>query len=153
LDHHDERGFSWERDARGYIVVFTFDKNHTMTLVLGYSATVQMRTQKRLDELEEHILNPPAPAANRISTRTKLEVLQMAMDAEDRLLEVVAKKAEVEAAAPTVEAYELLHDVVEGWPRTPWSSSPRGSRRSNDTFCCRGAGSTQNPSMTKTTGR
>ncbi len=125
-----------------------------MTLVPGYSATVQMRTQKRLDELEEHILSPPAPAANRISTLTKLETLQMAMDAEDRLLEVVAEKAEVdaelEAAAPTVEAYELLHDVVEGWPRTPWSSSPRGSRRSNDTFRCRGAGSTQNPSMTKT---
>jgi hypothetical protein len=136
--HHDERGFSCERDTRRYVVLFTFGSNQTITLGSGYSAQVRMRTQLNLNEIEEQIRNPPAPAANQISTLTKLEILQMVMDAEDRLLEVVAEKAEVEAeleaAAPTVEAYELLHDVVDGSPRTPWSSSPRGSRRSNDTF-------------------
>jgi phage antirepressor YoqD-like protein len=116
LDHLDERGFSWERDARGYIAMFRLDKNHTMTLVSGYSAMVRMRTQKRLDELEEQVRNPPAP----VFTMPKdfSEALRQLADKNDEVIKIGFEKAavesELEAAAPKVEAYDYLHDVVEG---------------------------------------
>jgi hypothetical protein len=50
--HVDSRGFSWERDTRGYVSLFRLDKDHTLTLITGYDPVARMRIIKRWQELE-----------------------------------------------------------------------------------------------------
>lgn len=58
LSHQDLRGFSWERDARGYIASFSLDKTHTLTLISGYSVTLRHRIIERWKQLEAEAADP-----------------------------------------------------------------------------------------------
>ena len=59
-NHRDLRGFSWERDSRGYITVFHLDYNHTMTLVAGYNVKLRKAIIDKWQELEAQVAAPPA---------------------------------------------------------------------------------------------
>lgn len=52
-NHQDNRGFSWERDTRGYIKEFNLNKDLTLTLVAGYNVKLRLAIIKRWQELEE----------------------------------------------------------------------------------------------------
>lgn len=50
--HLHARGFSWVRDARGYISTFELDKEHSLTLVSGYNVKLRHRVVTRWIALE-----------------------------------------------------------------------------------------------------
>lgn len=52
-NHQDNRGFSWERDSRGYIKEFNLNKDLTLTLIAGYNVKLRLAIIKRWQELEE----------------------------------------------------------------------------------------------------
>lgn len=58
LSHQDQRGFAWERDARGYVSGFSLDKTHTMTLISGYNVKLRHRIVTRWQELEAQAARP-----------------------------------------------------------------------------------------------
>ncbi|MFT3815465.1 MAG: hypothetical protein QM740_19155 [Acidovorax sp.] len=53
LNHQQRQGFTWKRDARGYLTKISLDKSHTMTLVSGYDVKLRKRIVDRLQVLEE----------------------------------------------------------------------------------------------------
>lgn len=55
LDHQATRGFSWERDNRGYVTSFSLDKTHAMTLIAGYNVKLRKRIVDRWLELETEV--------------------------------------------------------------------------------------------------
>ena len=53
LNHQQQQGVTWKRDARGYLTRISLDKSHTMTLVSGYDVKLRKRIVDRLQVLEE----------------------------------------------------------------------------------------------------
>ena len=62
--HEDNRGFRWERDARGYVTHFDLDKQHALTLVAGYNVKLRKRIIDRWQELEAAQRPDPMTALN-----------------------------------------------------------------------------------------
>lgn len=53
-------GFTWKRDARGYLTRIAFDKRHTIALIAGYDPKLRMRIVDRIEELEKKLAAPKA---------------------------------------------------------------------------------------------
>src|SRR5690606_19805771 len=69
-DHADDRGFTWHRDARGYVSEFHLDRELTEVLITGYSIPLRARVIRRLHELESrpHVTVPQSlPEALRLA--------------------------------------------------------------------------------------
>lgn len=97
-NHEQKRGFSWERDNRGYITVFHLDHAHTMTLVSGYNVKLRKAIIDRWQELEAKPAQPAIP-------QSLPEALRLAADECER-----ANRAEAQLAiaAPKAQALDMI---------------------------------------------
>lgn len=99
-NHNDGRGFSWERDNRGYIASFSLDKTHTITLISGYNVKLRKAIIDRWQQLEalpdkpQHLIPQSLP-----------EALRLAADLADQ--KAVAEAA-LAIAAPKAEALDRI---------------------------------------------
>jgi len=99
-NHEDGRGFSWERDSRGYVTLFRLDYTHTMTLVAGYNVKLRKRIIDRWQELESTAVN-----TSFVIPQTLPDALRLAADLAEENSEV---KAKLEQAAPKAEVYDRI---------------------------------------------
>lgn len=102
LSHQDQRGFAWERDARGYVAGFSLDKTHTMTLISGYNVMLRHSIIGRWQELE----------AQAAVVRDPMEVLRDPVSMRTLLLGYTEKVIELESqlaeAAPKVDGFDRI---------------------------------------------
>ncbi len=89
-DHQSGRGFSWKRDNRGYIVSFSLDKTHTITLISGYNVKLRKRIVDRWQELEKKESNP-------IANLTRIDLIKLALHSEEERLMLEEKNKELTA--------------------------------------------------------
>lgn len=94
--HHPEKGYSWERDSRGYISFFRLDKEHSLTLIAGYNVKLRKRIIDRWQELEAK------------------QAVQLPQTFSQALLLAAQLQAEKEQNAPKVEAFNRLVTITEG---------------------------------------
>ncbi|MNZ30162.1 Phage antirepressor protein KilAC domain protein [compost metagenome] len=105
--HDDSRGFSWDRDTRGYVSEFRLNRTLTETLVTGYSIPLRHKVIQRLHQLEGR-LQQSEPSSAFYIPRTMSEALRLAADLAEQnagLQQVVAEQA------PKVAALERLTDA------------------------------------------
>lgn len=112
-------GFTWKRDARGYLTRIAFDKRHTITLVSGYDAKLRMRIVDRLEELEAKLAKPVAIpySAGRGDTLTKEEADElraMLTDGVDKLPKDMQGNAMRQGWSKLI-----AHFKVEGYRKIP----------------------------------
>lgn len=88
------------KDGR-YYLQYELDKEAALCLVSGYDAVVRMRIIKRVEQLEEQ----------QSSEMSRMQILQMAMDSEQRRLDAEAKLA---LAAPKVEFVDRYVNADSG---------------------------------------
>jgi len=99
--HAQTRGFSWERDTRGYVALFRLSRELTETLITGYSIPLRHKVIRRLHELERHA----APSLSVAPPQSFAAALRLAAD-QAELLE--RQQAELAEAAPKVEALDRI---------------------------------------------
>lgn len=104
--HQDQRGFSWERDVRGYITSFQLDKTHSMTLVSGYIVKLRKKIIDRWIELESV---PQADPMAALSDPMQLRTLLLGYSEK-----VIALEHKVSEQAPKVEALDRLATKSDG---------------------------------------
>lgn len=107
-NHHDSRGFSWERDNRGYVVSFRLDHNHTMTLVSGYNVKLRKAIIDRWQELEQGASKPAFMIPQSLP-----EALRLAATLAEQKQELEQKVAQ---DAPAVESAKKIASVEKGVP-------------------------------------
>ena len=105
-NHQDGRGFSWERDSRGYISSFDLDKTHTMTLVSGYNVQLRKRIIDRWMALEAR--NVPDPMAALSDPATMRGLLLTYTE------KVISLESKISEQAPKVAALERIAVHTEG---------------------------------------
>jgi len=93
LDHPQE-----STDSRGYTTCFYLDRELTETLLTGYSASARLKVIRRRHELEEQARKP-------VAAISRVDLLKLAIDAEEQRLELESR---VVALAPKAEAVERL---------------------------------------------
>ena len=102
LDHpktfQSEHGFSWKRDARGYICEFSLDYQHTLTLTSGYSVKLRKAIIDRWHELESR---PAAP----VNLNDPGFLRGLLMDYTERVLTLETTVSEL---SPKAEALEKI---------------------------------------------
>jgi phage antirepressor YoqD-like protein len=94
-------GVAVSRDNRGYISEISLDYNHCMTLIAGYSVKLRKAIIDRWQALEEQAAKPALNPAN----LTRLQLIEMAMQAEQERLVLENKVGELE---PKAEALDRL---------------------------------------------
>lgn len=100
-NHQDRRGFSWQRDSRGYIKAFDLDYSHTVALISGYNIKLRKAIIDRWQELEAKQAQPAMNPAN----LSRLQLIEMAMVAEQERL---ALEVQVNELAPKAEALDKI---------------------------------------------
>jgi phage antirepressor YoqD-like protein len=105
------------RSANGIVEkVYLVNKRDSFVVVAQVCPEFTAALVDRWQALEEQVRNPPAP----VFTMPKdfSEALRQLADKNDEVIKIGFEKAavesELEAVAPKVEAYDYLHDVVEG---------------------------------------
>ncbi|MBX9753764.1 MAG: phage regulatory protein/antirepressor Ant, partial [Pseudomonadaceae bacterium] len=100
--HQEFRGFSWQRDSRGYVSGFDLDQEHALTLVSGYNVKLRFRVVTRLHELES--VSGSAPTI----PQSLPEALRLAADLAEQNTHLQLVVAE---QAPKVQALALLSEA------------------------------------------
>lgn len=93
---HPQNGQTYEE--------FVLDKDTCLTLLLGYDAVARMKVVKRWQALEAESEKPALNPAN----LTRLQLIQLAMEAEQEKLVLEAK---VQEQAPKVEVHDRIADA------------------------------------------
>ena len=106
-DHVDPRGFSWERDTRGYVSLFRLDKDHTLTLLTGYDAKARFKVMQRWQELEAEAAKPQLNPAN----FSRLQLIELAMQAEQ---ERIVLEQHVAVIQPKADALDRIATASDG---------------------------------------
>lgn len=121
--HVDSRGFSWDRDARGYVSEFRLNRELTETLITGYSIPLRNRVIRRLHELEQKQSTPLVDLAAALNDPAVLKglllenvgkVLALTADNQELSTENLALEQKVAADASKVEFHDhvvISHDV------------------------------------------
>lgn len=92
-NHHDQRGFAWERDNRGYVVSFNLDYNHTLALISGYNVKLRKAIIDRWQQLEDQVTAPVLPKSLPEALRLAADLAEQKALAEQQRDEAIATKA------------------------------------------------------------
>lgn len=109
-DHEDSRGFSWSRDARGYVAFYRLDKDHTLTLLTGYDTKSRFKVMQRWQELESLVDQPSLNPAN----LSRLQLIELALQAEQERLAIEQKAIALEHRVETLEPKAEALDRISG---------------------------------------
>lgn len=97
--NHQQKGYSWERDNRGYITVFRLDKEHSLTLIAGYNVKLRKRIIDRWQELE----NQQKPTA--LLPQNYLQALEALVESEKQKQVLALENQEMKPKADFVDHY------------------------------------------------
>lgn len=106
-NHQQWRGFTWERDERGYLISISFDRSHSMTFASGYDVKLRKRIVDRLEALEKAAIlpEPTETKPTRVRGRTPLDQVKVINFVGDALKDVPGIRLDVVAAAK-LQAFE-----------------------------------------------
>ncbi len=103
LDHVQET-----KDSRGYVAEISLPKELTLTLVTGYNVKLRKRIINRWMQLEEQVAKPAALNPTNLS---RLQLIEIAMQAEQERLELENKVSEL---APKALALDRIATFSDG---------------------------------------
>lgn len=117
------KGYTIERDNRGYVKIIHLDHSHTITLITGYDARQRKKVVDRWLELEAKPAiaeETPEMLAFRAITalQGKLEVIEERAKLQAAMLEVARPKAEALDELATLDGLHNLRSAAQqcGWP-------------------------------------
>lgn len=126
-DHKGFRGFSWERDNRGYISVFNLDHSHTMTLIAGYNVKLRKAIIDRWQELEAQtrqpdpiqVLNDPAAMRGLLLTYSEkviaLEATNAALTPKAEALDRISASGDSLTMTQTAKILGMKQSDMKKW--------------------------------------
>jgi len=83
---------------------FEFGRKGAMQLAMKYDAITRFKVIEHLDELEQKLINP--------ASLTKLEILNMAVESEEKCLRLEAENAEMKPKAVFADAITVSKDTI-----------------------------------------
>jgi phage antirepressor YoqD-like protein len=88
LGNQRNQGIKVSRDGRGFISEISLDYSHTMTLISGYKVQLRKAIIDKWQELEEKAHNP-------IAALSRVDLLKLALDSEEKRLELETKVSQL----------------------------------------------------------
>ena len=111
-DDADLRHVHEAKDSRGYTSEFLLPKDLTLTLVAGYNVKLRKRIIDRWLELEEK-----EKTQNPVANLSRVDLLKLALEAEEKRAELESRNALVEAklaeAEPKIKALDRIATAEE----------------------------------------